>query len=731
MPADIITDAAAAGGSVAGGSVAGGSVAGGSVAGAPAAGGTPHPELAKLDAACAKGTELQLAGQLDLAEQLYRAVLKAEPRHAAANYCLGMLALQSRRPLEALPHLSAALEASPQTSEYWLGYLEGLLAADRVEEAESTLALGRTHGLCGTAVEEYARRLDARRSERRRESERRRKEERRLTSLLERHRFAEARDLARAMTERFAESGLAFKVHGAFLSAERRFEQAHTPLETAVRLLPTDAEALVNLGMNLVRLDRLDDAEARFKRALELEPTRASAHFRLAMAYGLRNRYAEAEASIRAGLALEPNYIAGDGELTYSSFLFIVSHNPKVDADELFALHCRAGDLFEHKHRASWPRHRNQRDPERRLKIGFVSGDFYHHAVAQFVEPVLACLKHRADVELHAYYNNTVEDAVTKILRTHFASLRTVVNLDDQALAKQIGADAIDILVDLSGHSGANRLPAFARKPAPVQVSWIGYPGTTGLRSMDYYLADRYFLPPGEFDRHFTEKLAYLPANAPFTPFADAPDVSPLPALESGKLTFASFNRLGKVNSATLDLWCAALSAVSDARMLVGAIDTDAQEAWLIEEFRNRGIARERLTLQRRCNLDTYLKLHHEVDICLDAFPYSGGTTTIQALWMGVPTLTVAGSTAASRQGAAILGQLELAQFIAADSADLAAKSRYFAAHIPELAAVRAGLRGRWQSSAAREPALIAEGLAEAFRHMWRRWCAGLPAESF
>jgi predicted O-linked N-acetylglucosamine transferase (SPINDLY family) len=696
-----------------------------------AAGDTPHTELAKLDAACAKGTELQLAGRLDLAEQLYRAVLQARPQHAAANYCLGMLKVQSRRPLEGLPHLSAALEASPQTSEYWLGYLEALLAANRIEEAETTLALGRKHGLSGAAVEDYAGRLEARSSERRRAADRRGKEERRLTSLLKRHKFAEAQALARSMTERFPESGLAFKVVGAFLSAERRCEEALGPLETAVRLLPSDAEALVNLATNLVRLNRLDEAEARFKRALELDPGRATAHFRLAMVYGLRNRYAEAEASIRAGMALNSDHVAGDDELTYSSFLFLVSHNAEVGAEELFTWHCRVGDLFEQRFRSSWPHHKNSRDPERRLKIGFVSGDFYHHAVAQFVEPVLASLKHHRDIELHAYYNSTVEDAVTERLRAHFAGWHSIVDLDDQRFARQIAADGIDILIDLSGHSGANRLRVFARKPAPIQVSWIGYPGTTGLRSMDYYLADRHFLPPGEFERHFTEKLVYLSANAPFQPFLTAPELNPLPALDTGALTFASFNRLGKVNPATLDLWCAALSAVVDAKMLVGAIDTDAQETALIEEFRSRGIARERCTFHRRCDMESYLKLHHRVDICLDAFPYTGGTTTIQALWMGVPTLTVAGPTPASRQGAAILGQLELGEFIAADSADLAAKSRYWAAHLPELAAVRAGLRARWQNSPARQPELIADDLARALRRMWQRWCAGLPAESF
>jgi predicted O-linked N-acetylglucosamine transferase (SPINDLY family) len=290
--------------------------------------------------------------------------------------------------------------------------------------------------------------------------------------------------------------------------------------------------------------------------------------------------------------------------------------------------------------------------------------------------------------------------------------------------------DGIDVLIDLSGHTALNRLPMFARKPAPVQVTWMGYPGTTGLRAMDYFFADPHFLPPGEFDRHFTEKLVYLP-TAPFQPQRSAPPVNALPALANGFVTFGSFNRLGKLNASTVDLWSKLLREIPGSRMLLAGLDPQVDRRPLLRRFADRGIAEERLTLHDRCGVLTYLALHHQVDLCLDTMPYNGGTTTIHGLWMGVPTLTVAGPTPASRQGAAILGQMQLHEFIARDSRDFIARGLHWNRHLEELADLRSRLRDRWQASADRKPEVIAGAIDQALRRMWRRWCAQLPPESF
>jgi predicted O-linked N-acetylglucosamine transferase (SPINDLY family) len=365
------------------------------------------------------------------------------------------------------------------------------------------------------------------------------------------------------------------------------------------------------------------------------------------------------------------------------------------------------------------------------LQIGFVSADLRHHPVASFVEPLLARLAMHSTLSLHAYYNHAVEDVATKRLRGYFSQWHAIANLSDAALAQKIADDGIDILIDLSGHTGSNRLLCFARKPAPVQASWIGYPGTTGLRAMDYYLADRYFLPPGVFDSQFTEKLVYLPANAPFLPDEAAPPVNALPALSNGFVTFGSFNRISKLSRSAIALWSRLLRALPDARMLLGGMPREGEYDSLIGLFVQEGIARERLRFHSRCSTADYLALHHQVDMCLDTFPYAGGTTTNHALWMGVPTLTLAGRTVPGRQGAALLGQVGLEAFVATDAADFQDKGLHWAGDLAALAEVRAGLRARIEQSPIRHPDVIAAGLERAFRIMWQHWCARLPAKSF
>jgi protein O-GlcNAc transferase len=520
-------------------------------------------------------------------------------------------------------------------------------------------------------------------------------------------------------------------VLGALLWSEGRVAEALIAMQNSLRLLPRDAEAHSNLGLSLATLERFEESETCLRQALQIDPNFATAHYRLGMTYYMQARMPEAEASLRTGVSLRAGYAAGDDELNYSNLLFISSHNPALDAEALFDEHCRFGECFESRLPRFWPRHTNSRDPDRRLKVGFVSGDLRDHAVASYVEPLLAQLRNHAGLQLHAYHNSAAEDGVSQRLRALVHGWRSVAALSDLQLTKTVMADGIDILLDLSGHTGLNRLPGFARKPAPIQASWIGYQGTTGLRAMDYYLADRHFLPPGQFDRYFTEKLVYLPGNAPFQPYESAPPVNALPALAAGRLTFGSFSRADKINDATLQLWSRLLLELPQAQMILGGIARGSLHTRLIERFAAYGIGRERLMFHPRSDMSAYLALHHHVDICLDTTPYCGGATTYHALWMGVPTLTAAGTTPASRQGAAIMAQMGLDGFIAANAADFIDRGIDWAERLAALAEVRAGLRERWQHSPSRRPEVIATALQTALRHMWRLWCANLPAESF
>lgn len=682
--------------------------------------------------------EFQLAGNLDRAEPIYRALLAAQPRHAAANHCLGMLHVQRGRPADALAFLFAALEASPQTADYWLGYLEALLLAGQIAGAKTALALARERGLSGAAADDFAKRLADRAGDpppapaaAPRPNDRLLEQESQMHALLSQGRLTEALPLARSMTEAFPESGSGWKVLGALLWAQDKIPDALAAMRTAARLLPRDAETHTNLGVTLSKLECYPEAEFYLRRALDIDPGFIPAHVHLGIWFLSQGRYSEAEASLRHATATPPKLGELDRDLRYSSLAFVLSHSEDVNAEALFSEHRRIGAILEADLRVSWPSHANSREPGRRLKVGWVSGDLCNHSIAYFIEPVLAQLCQHPSLQLHAYYNNPLEDAVTRRLRGYFAHWRAVAPLSDVELAKQIGDDEIDVLIDLSGHTSLNRLRTFACKPAPVQVSWMGYPGTTGLRAMDYYLADPHFLPPGRFDAQFVEKLAYIPANVPFQPHESAPPVNPLPARESGSLTFASFNRLGKINAGTVALWSQLLRALPDSTLILGGLPRDGREQLLVDRFGREGIARERLSLHHRDSMSAYLALHHRVDICLDAYPYGGGTTTLHALWMGVPTLTIAGPTPAARQGAAVLSQLNLHEFVAADPADFVAKGSYWANHLDELARVRASLRDRWQHSPARQPDMVADSVERSIRQMWARWCAGLPAESF
>ena len=677
-----------------------------------------------LDAACAKAMKQQLAGQPALAQQLYEAILVAAPQHAPANFCLGMLYVQAQQPEQGLPHLKTALQAQLGVSDYWLGYLEALTLAGRIEAARGILAIGRRQGLAGPAVDDFARRLENALDSRCRE------QEAILQSLFDRGDHAGSVALARRLTSQFPQRGLAWKLLGALLSHQNDAGTV-TVMRTAARLLPQDIEAQVNLGLALAKTECFEEAESCLRAALALNPSFAATHYRLAITYELQGRFADAEASLRRGIALRTGYAAREDEQCHSNLLFLMAHNQSMQIDELFAEHCRYGEYFEHSLRASWPKLGNSRDPRRRLKVGLVSGDLYEHSVANFIGPVLAQLKDHPNLEFHVYCTNTQHDEVSRRLQRFCKHWNPSRDLSDGELAAKIMNDGVDVLIDLSGHTRFNRLPVFARKPAPVQVSWLGYPGSTGLQAIDYYLADRHWLPCGRFDRLFTEKLVYLPARWAFEPHTYAPGVAPLPALQTGYLTFGSFHRMEKISPGTQCMWAELLRALPQARLLLAGIAFESQRDSLRRNFAAQGVTADRLTFHDRCPMDIYLGLHHGVDIALDTQPYSGATTTMHSLSMGVPTFTVPGTTSQARACAGILENTGLEYFIAADAADLIDKARRWADRLPELAELRAGLRARLRSSPSGRPAFIAAHVEAALRHMWTRWCSGLPAESF
>lgn len=574
-----------------------------------------------------------------------------------------------------------------------------------------------------------------------------------LLALFAQGRMNEAGVLASAMTVSYPGYGFAWKALAITMQEQGQAEPALAAMLEAGRLLPDDAEVHNNVGTALIGLSRFAEAEVALLRALALAPDDAQAHHHLATALYQQGKLAAANASVQRALALEPDYVEAHNNLgmvlqaqgrvgealavyrrtltlhplyaeAHSNLLLCLSQTDGVDAATLAAEYMRYADRFESPWLPHWPERARGDDPERPLRVGFVSGDLHSHPNAAFLEPSLARLARSPALSLHAYSNYAGEDAMSVHLRRMFASWTPVATMSDDQLASRIESDAIDILIDLSGHTAHNRLPVFARKPAPLQASWIGYPGSTGLTAIDYYLTAPSTLPPGRFDLQFAERLLHLKAPTLFGPSPLAPAVNHLPAIDNGYLTFGSFSHPGILNRRTIAMWSQLLRALPSSRMLLAFVPQHDAIDDVAALFALNGVARRRLDFHQRADMASCLALHHQVDICLDTFPYSNSAAVLDALYMGVPTMTLAGDTPASRQGAGILQYAGLRQFVAGDEAQFAEMGRALASELASLADLRTSLRAHVATLAASEAADI-EG---ALRYMWRRWCMGLPS---
>jgi dTDP-4-amino-4,6-dideoxygalactose transaminase/predicted O-linked N-acetylglucosamine transferase (SPINDLY family) len=711
----------------------------------------------EIDRVAAEAMQLAMrhlaAGEPDQAAALLRAVLDIQAGHPEAHYQLGQLAWQAAKLPAAAAHLTAALQGNPAEAGYWLAYIGVLLDGAQLDAARDTLALGRRHGLQGGRFDALAQRLA--RQERGTPSD---QELAHVAALIREARHDDAELAARALIKDCPRHPYPWKALGVIHHRRGQLAEALEAMQAAAERDPDNAETLNNLGSVLKDAWRLDEAETWLRRSLALRPDNAAALTNLAATLFALTRLAEAEASARAALALDPArtlawntlgaVLQNQGRMVdavaayrrvlaldpgntsvHSNLLFAMSQMEGVAAGELFAAHRAYGEQVEGA-LPSPAAYANVRDGQRPLRIGFLSGDLRDHAVASFIEPVLERLSGRPGISLHAYHNHVRFDHVSARLRGYMAEWRDVAGMSDEALEACIRFDAIDILIDLAGHTAHNRLPVMARKPAPLAATWIGYPGTTGLRAVDYYLTDRLILPPGQFDHQFTEKLVHLPVSAPFHPELGAPAVTPLPALANGYITFGSFNRISKIGRPVVAAWGALLRAVPAARLLVAGVPANGSAGQLIAMLQDEGVDATRVTLHPRTGMGDYLALHGQVDIALDTFPYSGGTTTLHALWMGVPTLTLAGDTAAGRQTVCILEHIGQQQFIANDAADFVRKGAAFAADFLSLAVLRTGLRACISLPDAQAMEQVADGVEQALRMMWQRWCDGLPAAS-
>jgi protein O-GlcNAc transferase len=498
---------------------------------------------------------------------------------------------------------------------------------------------------------------------------------------------------------------------------QNRFADALSYYQKCLVIHPKDVITWNNSGSALSGLGQHARAMDCFQRAIALDPAYAYSYRNLGRAHQSMGAFAEAVAAFKQALALKPDF-----EEAFSSLLFCLSHLPSTDPTASYLAHRAFGERFEPPLRQKCRQHTNTPDSSRPLHLGFVSADLYNHAVAHFIEPIWEAIN-RDEFEIRVYANRAHRDETTERLEKLVDAWETVSNWSDDVLAERIRSDRVDILFDLSGHTPLNRLLVFARKPAPIQFSWIGYPNTTGMTSIDYRIVDRFVAPPGMMDRYFTETLLYVPSAGTFKPAATAPPVNPLPALKRGYLTFGSFNRIIKLSKEVIPLWSRVLSAIPGSRLLVGSMDDPVLKDKLIEHFGRCGIAADRLDFRPKRPLPEYLALHHDVDMMLDTFPYTSGTIANHALWMGVPTITLAGSTMPQRLSAAHLGRVGLEEWITESADEYVAKARYWATHLDELALLRSGLRDKVQNSPYRQPATVVRGIESALRQVWEKWC--------
>lgn len=576
--------------------------------------------------------------------------------------------------------------------------------------------------------------------------------------------------------------------------ALNQLDLAETPLRTALAARPDSWEALCELGAWCQRSGRLDEAIDLYHRAIALRPQLAIAHYNLGAALMNTDRVPEAIASFEAALAvqgdlleawlglasanllvvrpdeavaaslraqqLDPNsaraamYYAGGRQLQgnldeaiaaqrrvveldpgsaaqHSNLLYTLNFHPSSTPVSLLAEHQAWAARHAEPLTAVAAAHANDRRPDRRLRVGYVSSHFRYHAVSFFAEPLIIAHDPQ-EIEVYCYADVRRPDDVTARLRTRADGWRDIAGHSDEQVAEQIRADKVDILVDLAGHIGGNRLLVFARKPAPVQVSYLGYQNTTGMSAMDYRLTDQHADPVGTTDAFYTEALFRLPGSFfCFHPPEPAPAVNALPAASRGYVTFASLNHIPKLTAEAFDTWAEILRAVPDSRLIVLAYAPGALETRVQQQMGRAGVDPARISVVNKRPRYDYLAMHHEIDIALDSFPFNGHTTVCDALWMGVPSVMLEGATYASRFGGSALVNLGLTDLIAHSRQQYVERAVALASDGQRLAELRATLRDRLAASSLVDAADFSRRAEAAYRQMWRAWCdrANAPLE--
>lgn len=575
-------------------------------------------------------------------------------------------------------------------------------------------------------------------------------------SLMEARRFRDALPIMQRKVEIEPESAVNQRELGYCYAQTGELETAIRYYSRAINLSPNEAIYYNDLGLACFELRLLAEAQGAFQQVLKLKPDSVIAYVHLGLVANLTGLTGIAVNMLQRALDIDPDcgeahndialFLRDRGELEacrrhyeraielkpnhagiFSGYLLSLNDDPKADTEWVAAEHRRYQSIVGGTLR-TLPS--CNRDPERRLRIGYISPDFRTHSVAFFIAPVLEAHDHKK-VETICYGTGYVEDEMTSRIRGFADGWRKVYRVDDDDLARMIQDDGIDVLVEMSGHTCDNRLSMLARRVAPVQMTYLGYPNTTGLAEMDYRVTDAIADPPGQYEQCHTERLirveggflAFCPPECSRTMAVTA-----LSARDAGHVTFGSFNNLAKINDVVLDTWAAILEKVPGSGMLLkarGLKDEKVQER-VLRAFVARGVDGENRVrmMGHEQSAAEHLKLYGRIDIALDTFPYNGTTTTCEALWMGTPVLTLEGASHAGRVGSSLLTRTGLAELVAKSQSDYIEKAVALATDLEGLAALRSGLRERFAASPVMDANRLARGLETAYQDAWRRFCA-------
>ena len=642
------------------------------------------------------------AGDLEAAARAYAAILRREPRHADALHLLGVLCHQRGDHAAALERIRQALAIKSDAALFHFN-LGNVLAA-----------LGRT----GAAADAFAR-----------------------ATRLDPGHAAAWFNLGRALGQegRDGDAAAAFRQASELMpeSAPARHELARALIAGADRtsdaaaydegigLLaghwqegPDPSLSRIALAHALEMRDRWSEAAEHYAGVLAANPDLAPARRGLGNCLNRLGRMDEAVREYREAMRIEP----GD-PATASGLIAGLNYDVRISPETLFEEHRRWGERFAAPLYPSNPEFANVRDPDRRLRVGYVSPDFRRHPVTAAFLPVIE--RHDPNqVEVICYHNLAAADAVTARVRRAAHAWRDTAALSDLQAAELFRADGVDILVDLAGHTSRHRLLAFARRPAPVQVSWLGYFFTTGVATVDYFVTDPYSSPPGQ-ERFFTERLVRLPATRfCYAPQEPAPEANALPAAAQGNVTFGCFNNLAKIGPGVLALWARILAALPGARLVIQAVGLSdvPNRARVLRDFGAAGLPVERVELRPFAPAERAASAYHDIDIALDPFPFCGGMTSFDALWMGVPVVTLAGQLIAGRQTASMLANLGLTELVANTPEEYVEVAIALARDTTRLADLRASLRPRFRASPLCDYDGFTRSLEQAYRGMWRSW---------